>query len=177
MKQRNLNTVFANISKTTFPTSDSFLLIMSHIENCIFFLTKRATFISISIQHHLGMKVYTQTKQAFSLQFQWSQSTYGIWNAAEDFNMVILTKKLSPLCGEPGRLTGWVLNCVGMKEYLFAVFLLYGKSGKSGSKADDIPADWADGPTAAEAKGCGYAAILARFFFSVGLCINEWKVI
>ena len=31
MKQRNLKTVFANISKTTFPTSDSFLLIMSHI--------------------------------------------------------------------------------------------------------------------------------------------------
>ena len=33
MKQRNFNTVFANISKTTSPTSDSFLLIMSHILN------------------------------------------------------------------------------------------------------------------------------------------------
>ena len=33
MKQRNLNTVFASISKTTFPTSDSFLLIMSHIQD------------------------------------------------------------------------------------------------------------------------------------------------
>ena len=32
IKQRNLNTVFANISKTTFPTSDSFLLIMSHLQ-------------------------------------------------------------------------------------------------------------------------------------------------
>ena len=31
IKQRNLNTVFANSSKTTSPTSDSFLLIMSHI--------------------------------------------------------------------------------------------------------------------------------------------------
>ena len=31
MKQRKLNTVFANISKSTTPTSDSFLLIMSHI--------------------------------------------------------------------------------------------------------------------------------------------------
>ena len=31
MKQRNLNAVFANISKTTSPTSDSFLLIMSHM--------------------------------------------------------------------------------------------------------------------------------------------------
>ena len=31
IKQRNLNTGFANISKTTSPTSDSFLLIMSHI--------------------------------------------------------------------------------------------------------------------------------------------------
>ena len=31
MKQRNLNTVFANISKTISPTSDSFLLIMSHM--------------------------------------------------------------------------------------------------------------------------------------------------
>ena len=31
MKQRNLNTVFANISKPTSPTSDSFLLIMSHM--------------------------------------------------------------------------------------------------------------------------------------------------
>ena len=31
IKQRNLNPVFANISKTTFPTSDSFLLIMSHM--------------------------------------------------------------------------------------------------------------------------------------------------
>ena len=30
MKQRNLNTVFANISKSTSLTSDSFLLIMSH---------------------------------------------------------------------------------------------------------------------------------------------------
>ena len=29
--QRNLNTVFANISKTTSPTSDSFLLIMSQL--------------------------------------------------------------------------------------------------------------------------------------------------
>ena len=31
IKQRNLNTVFANTSKTIWPTSDSFLLIMSHI--------------------------------------------------------------------------------------------------------------------------------------------------
>ena len=31
IKQRNLNTVFANISNTTLPTSDSFLLIMSHV--------------------------------------------------------------------------------------------------------------------------------------------------
>ena len=31
MKQSNLNTVFANISKTTSPTSDSFHVIMSHI--------------------------------------------------------------------------------------------------------------------------------------------------
>ena len=31
IKQRNLTTVFSNISKTTSPTSDSFLLIMSHI--------------------------------------------------------------------------------------------------------------------------------------------------
>ena len=29
MKQRNFNTVYSNISKTTSPTSDSFLLIMS----------------------------------------------------------------------------------------------------------------------------------------------------
>ena len=33
MKQRNMNNVFANISKTTSPTSDSFHLIMSHIVN------------------------------------------------------------------------------------------------------------------------------------------------
>ena len=31
MKQRNLNTVFANISKTIWLTSDSFLLIMSQL--------------------------------------------------------------------------------------------------------------------------------------------------
>ena len=31
IKQRYLNSVFANISKTALPTSDSFLLIMSHI--------------------------------------------------------------------------------------------------------------------------------------------------
>ena len=31
IKQWNLNTVFANISKTTLPTSGSFLLIMSHM--------------------------------------------------------------------------------------------------------------------------------------------------
>ena len=31
IKQRNLNTVFANISKSIFPISDSFLLIMSHM--------------------------------------------------------------------------------------------------------------------------------------------------
>ena len=31
LKQRNLNTVFANIPKTTLPTSVIFLLIMSHI--------------------------------------------------------------------------------------------------------------------------------------------------
>ena len=31
IKQRNLNTIFANISKTIWPTSDSFLLIMPHI--------------------------------------------------------------------------------------------------------------------------------------------------
>ena len=30
IKQRNFNTVFANISKSIWPTSDSFLLIMSH---------------------------------------------------------------------------------------------------------------------------------------------------
>ena len=34
IKQRNLNTVFADISKTASPTSDSFLLIMSHIWDC-----------------------------------------------------------------------------------------------------------------------------------------------
>ena len=31
IKQRNLNNIFANISKTTSPTSDSFHLIMSHM--------------------------------------------------------------------------------------------------------------------------------------------------
>ena len=31
IKQRNLNTVFANISKAIWPTSNSFLLIMSHM--------------------------------------------------------------------------------------------------------------------------------------------------
>ena len=31
IKQRNLNTVHANISKTIWPTSDSFLLIVSHL--------------------------------------------------------------------------------------------------------------------------------------------------
>ena len=31
VKQENLNTVFANISKSLFPTSDSFPLIMSHM--------------------------------------------------------------------------------------------------------------------------------------------------
>ena len=35
IKQRNLNPVFGNISKTTSPTSDSFPLIMSHICNAI----------------------------------------------------------------------------------------------------------------------------------------------
>ena len=35
MKQRNLNTVVANISKTTSPTSNSFLLIKSHILSVI----------------------------------------------------------------------------------------------------------------------------------------------
>ena len=34
IKQRNLNTVFANISNTTSPTSDSFLLIMSQMTLC-----------------------------------------------------------------------------------------------------------------------------------------------
>ena len=33
IKQRNLNTVFDNTSKTIWPTSDSFLLIMSHIQS------------------------------------------------------------------------------------------------------------------------------------------------
>ena len=33
IQQRNLNTVFANISKITWPTSDSFLLIMSNLFN------------------------------------------------------------------------------------------------------------------------------------------------
>ena len=37
IKQRNLNTVFANILKTTSPTSDSFLLIMSHMVKAFFF--------------------------------------------------------------------------------------------------------------------------------------------
>ena len=35
IQQRNLNTVFANISKTTSPTSDSFLWIMSHISGTV----------------------------------------------------------------------------------------------------------------------------------------------
>ena len=35
-KQKNLNTVFANISKTTSPTSDSFLLIMSQMSRKYF---------------------------------------------------------------------------------------------------------------------------------------------
>ena len=34
VKQRNLNTVFANISRTTSPTSDSFLLIMLQLQMC-----------------------------------------------------------------------------------------------------------------------------------------------
>ena len=39
MKQRNLNPVLANISKTTSPTSDSFLVIMSHMvfKRCLSF--------------------------------------------------------------------------------------------------------------------------------------------
>ena len=43
IKQRNLNTGFANISKTTSPTSDSLLLIMSHIIN---------DFVNQSSLHH-----------------------------------------------------------------------------------------------------------------------------
>ena len=35
LKQRNWNTVSANISKPISPTSDSFLLILSHISKCI----------------------------------------------------------------------------------------------------------------------------------------------
>ena len=32
IKQKNLDPFFANISKAIFPTSDSFLLIMSHLD-------------------------------------------------------------------------------------------------------------------------------------------------
>ena len=47
-KQRNLNTVFANISKTIEPTSDSFPLIMSH-----FYLTLQACCTEIeAVQLH-----------------------------------------------------------------------------------------------------------------------------
>ena len=38
IKERNLNTAFANISKTTSPTSDSFLLIMSYIARVFSYL-------------------------------------------------------------------------------------------------------------------------------------------
>ena len=60
MKQRNLNTVFANITKTTSPTSNSLLLIMSQIgedkrihgteedadiTNQVTFIMKKKTFV------------------------------------------------------------------------------------------------------------------------------------
>ena len=43
IKQRNLNTVFANISKTTSPTSDSFFLIMSHLWSYSLFVMQAHT--------------------------------------------------------------------------------------------------------------------------------------
>ena len=52
IKQRNLNTVFANISKTTSPTSDSFLLIMSHISIQLYlnFIVLSVTKITITLE-------------------------------------------------------------------------------------------------------------------------------
>ena len=45
IKQRNLNTVFANTSKSIFPTSDSFLLIMSQITLAATIVTYGLTFL------------------------------------------------------------------------------------------------------------------------------------
>ena len=54
IKQRNLNTVFANISITTFPTSDSFLLIMSHMwhDQGKRVTCRKKNTISVFVHHH-----------------------------------------------------------------------------------------------------------------------------
>ena len=49
IKHKNLNTVFANISKTTSPTSDSFLWIMSHIWKFCFWEIVYVEFLHKSI--------------------------------------------------------------------------------------------------------------------------------
>ena len=52
-KQRNLNNVFANISKTIWPTSDSFLLIMSHFCNKVLI-----ALIAFSAKHFCTRDIY-----------------------------------------------------------------------------------------------------------------------
>ena len=49
-KQKNLNTVFANISKTISPTSDSFFLIMLHMKVSY---TKCVTLQNFDLKDHL----------------------------------------------------------------------------------------------------------------------------
>ena len=56
MKQRNLNTVLASMSKTTSLTSDSFLLIMSHISKTgrDIFLCSNCLMNKITINHYIS---------------------------------------------------------------------------------------------------------------------------
>ena len=58
VKQRNLNTIFANISITTSPTSDSFLLIMSHM-------------IISTRSHNLSLMHFNFIKTLYSMYNQW----------------------------------------------------------------------------------------------------------
>ena len=56
-KQRNLNTVYANISKTTSPTSDSFLLIMSHIMICKWHVWRRGGGVILQLKIEISQDI------------------------------------------------------------------------------------------------------------------------
>ena len=132
IKQRNWNTIFANISKPLSPTSDSFLLIMSHLLNASFHV-----FLHMISAQYLQVKTFAK----FVVQVK-------LCNVCRKFNQASQCQ-LSRAFMKTYQMCVYLYWCkkVFCKHFFFNMFYiipeLYDLRHSSNHQFSDVPMTWA----------------------------------